>query len=107
MKSHMSDSRRHILESKRLLLVKHVIVSESYDDVGLVDDLVSGFSLVGDVPISLSFWQTGTRIASEHCVCFAAELSVGMIHSLKTLTDRMSNANPVAWISICCTPMYS
>ena len=52
LKSGMSDSRRKILESKRLLLMKHVIVSEGYEDVGLADDLISGFSLVGDAPKS-------------------------------------------------------
>ena len=52
LKAEMSESRRRILESKRLLLMKRVIVSEGYDDVGLADDLISGFSLVGDVPKS-------------------------------------------------------
>ena len=52
LKAEMSESRRGILESKRLLLMKRVIVSEGYDDVGLADDLISGFSLVGDVPKS-------------------------------------------------------
>ena len=40
LKSGMSDSRRKILESKRLLLMKHVIISEGYEDVGLADDLI-------------------------------------------------------------------
>ena len=52
LKSEMSASRRKILESKRLLLMKHVIINEGYDDVGLADDLISGFSLVGDAPKS-------------------------------------------------------
>ena len=52
LKSEMSDSRRRILDSKRLLLMKHVIVSEGYDDVGQADDLIAGFSLVGDAPRS-------------------------------------------------------
>ena len=52
LKSTMSDSRRRILDSKRLLLMKHIITSEGYDDVGLADDLITGFSLVGDVPRS-------------------------------------------------------
>ena len=50
LKSTMSDSRRRILDPKRLLLMKHIITSEGYDDVGLADDLISGFSLVGEVP---------------------------------------------------------
>ena len=52
LKSSMSSSRRKILESKRLLLMKKVILDEGYEDVGLADDLLSGFSLVGDVPKS-------------------------------------------------------
>ena len=32
--------------------MKHVIISEGYEDVGLADDLISGFSLVGDAPKS-------------------------------------------------------
>ncbi len=52
LKAEMSDSRRRILESKGLLLMKQVIASEGYDDVGLADDLIAGFSLVGDVPKS-------------------------------------------------------
>ena len=52
LKSGMVDSRRRILESKRLLLMKQVIISEGYDDASLADDLIAGFSLVGDVPKS-------------------------------------------------------
>ena len=52
LKSTMSDSRRRILDPKRLSLMKHIITSEGYDDVGLADDLISGFSLVGEVPRS-------------------------------------------------------
>ncbi len=32
--------------------MKHVIVGEGYDDVGLADDLIAGFSLVVDAPRS-------------------------------------------------------
>ena len=49
LKSEISDRRRRILDSN---LMKHVIVIEGYDDVGLADDLTTGFSLVGDAPTS-------------------------------------------------------
>eukprot|EP00434_Breviolum_minutum_P016189 symbB.v1.2.014265.t1/scaffold1033.1/size247163/3 len=52
LKAGMTSTRKRILESKRLLLMKHIIEHEGYDDISLADDLISGFSLVGDVPKS-------------------------------------------------------
>ena len=52
LKSSMGEGRRGILKSKRLLLMKHIIQQEGYDDVSLADDMINGFSLVGEVPRS-------------------------------------------------------
>lgn len=52
LRSTMSAGRADILSSKRLLLMKELILEESYEDQTLADDLQNGFSLVGDVPVS-------------------------------------------------------
>ena len=48
----MPAERRRILEGKKLLLMRHIIDTEGYDDKTLVDDVSNGFSLVGEVPKS-------------------------------------------------------
>ena len=48
----MPAERRRILEGKKLLLMRHIIDAEGYDDKTLVDDVANGFSLVGEVPKS-------------------------------------------------------
>ena len=52
LKSSMPEERRRILESKRLCLMKSIILTEGYDDKELASDLEFGFSLVGEVPRS-------------------------------------------------------
>ena len=42
--------RREILKGKRLLLMKEMLTELGYRDVTLVDDLISGFCLVGQTP---------------------------------------------------------
>ena len=51
-KERMPAERRRILEGKKLLLMKHIIDAEGYDDRTLVDDVSNGFALVGEVPKS-------------------------------------------------------
>ena len=52
LKSKMPEERRRILEPKKLLLMRHIIEAEGYDDKTLADDVETGFSLVGEVPKS-------------------------------------------------------
>ena len=52
IKNKMPPARRHILEKKRIALMKHLIKQEGYDDHTLADDIEHGFSLVGDSPMS-------------------------------------------------------
>ena len=42
--------RREILAGKRLLLMREMLPELGYRDVTLVDDLINGFSLVGQTP---------------------------------------------------------
>ena len=46
----MPAERRRILEGKKLLLMRHIIDTEGYDDKTLVDDVANGFSLVVKSP---------------------------------------------------------
>ena len=41
-----------ILKAKRLALLKNIIVTEGYPDVGLADDIARGYDLVGKIPQS-------------------------------------------------------
>ena len=52
LKDAMPEERKRILVSKRLLLMKHIIEVEGYEDKTLADDMVLGFSLIGEVPKS-------------------------------------------------------
>ena len=45
----MPSARKHILEKKRIALMRHL---KGYDDHTLADDIGRGFSLVGDRPMS-------------------------------------------------------
>eukprot|EP00435_Cladocopium_sp_Y103_P019670 s3838_g4.t1 len=52
IKSGMPPARRHILEGKRIALMRKLIQLEGYEDQSLADDIQNGFSLVGDSPAS-------------------------------------------------------
>ena len=52
LKESMPMERRRILDSKRILLMRHIIEAEGYEDKELSTDLERGFSLVGEVPTS-------------------------------------------------------
>ena len=52
IKARMPQCRRHILDKKRIALMRHLIKQEGYDDTTLADDIELGFDLVGDSPTS-------------------------------------------------------
>ena len=52
IKARMPECRRHILEKKRIALMRYLIKQEGYDDQTLADDIELGFDLVGDSPAS-------------------------------------------------------
>ena len=52
IKARMPQCRRHILDKKRIALMRHLIQQEGYDDSTLADDIELGFDLVGDSPTS-------------------------------------------------------
>ena len=89
LKSEMSDSRRRILDSKRLLLMKHVIVSEGYDDAGLADDLIAGFSLVGDAPRShvLPQKMTPSTLSAAELTSNASKANKGLRFMTRSCGD--------------------
>ena len=52
LKDAMPEERKRILVTKRLLLMKHIIEVEGYEDKTLADDVMLGFPLIGEVPKS-------------------------------------------------------
>ena len=48
----MPEARRRILDNKRIVLMRHIIEAEGYEDRELAADLEKGFELVGEVPTS-------------------------------------------------------
>ena len=46
----MPPHLRQILKGKRLLLLKEILIELEYQDVGVVDDIISGFKLTGWAP---------------------------------------------------------
>jgi len=55
LKGDMSGRRRTILEKKRLLLFKELLVEAGSNDVNLVEDICNGFDLTGKLPESNQF----------------------------------------------------
>ena len=52
LKAGMSEVRKAILAPKRLLLFKEILADLKYDDMEVVDEIISGGSLVGPVPVT-------------------------------------------------------
>ena len=52
LKSSMSEHRKHILGSKRILLFKEMLEDVGYDDVEVVNEFISGATLTGGVPVT-------------------------------------------------------
>ncbi|CAE7412954.1 pol, partial [Symbiodinium sp. CCMP2456] len=50
LKAGMSQHRRKILDSKRILLFKEMLEDIRYDDIGVVQELIEGATLTGDLP---------------------------------------------------------
>jgi hypothetical protein len=55
---------RAVLKGKRLLLFKHLLKEVGYQDQALMDDVVQGFRLSGQLPSSPEFPQTRLRAAT-------------------------------------------
>ena len=72
--------RRKILKGKRLLLMKEMLTELGYRDVTLVDDLISGFCLVGQTPEAAALPSTfQPALLSEDDLlhdCRAANLAI-------------------------------
>ena len=52
LKTSMSEHRRKILGSKRILLFKEILQSIDYDDMGVVHELTTGATLTGEIPVT-------------------------------------------------------
>ncbi|CAE7540441.1 unnamed protein product [Symbiodinium sp. CCMP2592] len=52
LKAGMSDHRRKILQPKRILLFEEMLRDIGYDDMGVVQELIDGATLTGDIPIT-------------------------------------------------------
>ena len=50
LKANMPDHMAKILQPKRLLLWKEILVELGYSDLGVIDELATGTELVGEVP---------------------------------------------------------
>ena len=52
LKKSMSEHRRKILGSKSILLFKEILQTINYDDMGVVDELTTGATLTGEIPVT-------------------------------------------------------
>ncbi|CAE6957791.1 ANKRD50 [Symbiodinium sp. CCMP2592] len=52
LKAGMSDHRRKTLQPKRILLFEEMLRDIGYDDMGVVQELIDGATLTGDIPIT-------------------------------------------------------
>ena len=52
LKAGMSQHRRKILDSKRILLFKEMLEDIRYDDIGVAQEIIEGATLTGDIPVT-------------------------------------------------------
>ena len=52
LKAGMSEHRQKILAPKRILLFKEMLEDIQYDDLGVVQELIDGATLTGDIPVT-------------------------------------------------------
>ena len=52
LKAGMSEHRQKILAPKRILLFKEMLEDIQYDDLGVVQELIEGATLTGDIPVT-------------------------------------------------------
>ena len=52
LKAGMSQHRRKILDSRRILLFKEMLEDIRYDDIGVVQEIIEGATLTGDIPVT-------------------------------------------------------
>ena len=50
LKAGMSEHRRKVLDSKRILLFQEMLKDINYDDMNVVQELVDGATLTGEIP---------------------------------------------------------
>ena len=52
LKAGMSEHRRKVLDSKRILLFQEMLKDINYDDMNVVQELVDGATLTGEIPVT-------------------------------------------------------
>ena len=82
--------RREILKGKRLLLMKEMLTELGYRDAALVDDLISGFCLVGQTPEAETLPSTfqPALLSEEDLLRECQDANVAILHSTKSTGDR-------------------
>ena len=52
LKAGMSEHRRKVLDSKRILLFQEMLKDINYDDMNVVQELIDGATLTGEIPVT-------------------------------------------------------
>ena len=83
----MPPHLRKILKGKRLLLLKEILTDLQYPDVGIVDDIISGFQLTGWAPKTGVFEPDVRRpqLSVEQLIKMAPGINVESSGQLKKL----------------------
>ena len=120
-----SPERQNILKPKRIELLRRMITECGYADVGLPDDILRGFSLVGKVPQSkvlpkkfspavlpLSDLRGGARKAQQALRCSVTSsgdeaTDTGLWEKTMTEVDRGWLIGPLPWESLHDTDVVS
>ena len=81
--------RREILKGKRLLLMKEMLTELGYRDVTLVDDLISGFSLVGQTPDAAALPSTfqPAFLSEDDLLHERRDANLAILHSTQSTGD--------------------
>ena len=92
--SRLPSHRKKILEGKRLLVLREMLVDEKYPDPSLVDDIESGFDLVGTCGESGALppdFQPAT-ISQEELLASSGRGNKAIIHSTKSSGSELIDA---------------
>ena len=101
----MPPEMREVMKTKRLSLMRKILVDHGYPDVQIVDDMAAGFELVGEAPSSSGILppkftpadlhvdelSAGAAMAREACRLSTKSSGCGETDSalwLKTLEER-------------------
>ena len=89
LREQMPPHLRRVLKGKRRLLWEEILVDLKYNDAGIIDDVIKGFSLTGWAPKTGVFepWVRKPEYSIEHLLKLSPALNAAVTGSLTSATE--------------------